>query len=85
MKKEFIILDGKGVIVVDSKTVQEILGSKQTMHDLNITKVKHGYLITWEQIEERYKYLIEKANDIKKRLELIVLIRIKKENLEQCD
>lgn len=82
-KYEYLILDTKGVIVSDSKAFQDVYGAKTPISELkrkyDIKKLGQGYLIPWDCIENRYNELNKKYEDIKKKLELISLIRMKRD------
>ena len=88
LKHEFVILDKKGVIILNSESFSDIWGSHTDIHDAKsqgykIVSLKKGYLIPWDAIEDRYNFLNEQFEAIKKRIELLGVIRMKRdENLE---
>lgn len=81
LKHEFVILDKDGVIIPNSESFGDIWGSHITIQDAQskykIVSLKKGYLIPWDAIEDRYNLLNEQFKDIKKRIELLSLIRMK--------
>jgi len=83
LKHEYIIMDKEGIIVSNYEALQDIYGSKIGIHDIKnkneIKTLEKGYHLSWAFIEDRYNELNERYIDIKKRIELISLIRMKRD------
>ena len=85
MKHEFLVLSDEGVLIPNAQSFGEVWGSHvqitDVKHKYNIVHQKKGYLIPWKAIEELYNFLNEQLENIKVRLELLSLIRMKRDEI----